>query len=909
MAVETKLHLLGLHTAPNIIDPRAQAGTFEIADNVVIDQPNLLEPRKGFERLRAYTGKAVRMYVHDPDGKQQLVIVLDNGQLWRYEEASSTWVRIQGVDELYSGDLDTAYSAEVVLGLPETLTPTYVNNVTLLNDSKLGVVGQYTQEGGVLIPHPNPIAWRLSASPGAESRSIPIGKEIAFKLVLVHNLPDGSQIRSAPSPTYWARRPSSSPIHRINFGTMYAKLYHGPDTPVTRTTYESQELEVYLTDRYSIGSPPPTEFYKAINSIPYPYQHFVGATFVDYEKGAALYTNPSQQGIESIPRRGLTASVIEGYGGTLFMGAVKDASQVVYRFNQRQNPRGVYNNPSTRSLQDGERGIVAIKAKLKRLGSTDVDLFTWATEDGLENVESATDNPAWYVRTGVAELSLTDRWHTAAMLILELNEKLPKYGLEVVDLNGYSEDSVGTFAVRQVPSATEQGWELDLDYQFQTSEDSLPLEQRTWLQQDVAVLSKVGGKATLNEVAFSRPDEPNTVPISNTFRVGDGEILGMKALREALLVFCSDGIYRVTGTNPNYFVEKIDNSAVLLAPKSLAVLDNQVLAYTTQGVVAVDSVGVKILSSNIAETFQANYTVHTNNAKAAAGVGEDVGRTRIFKEAYGTTDDVLRRYYLSIPNTFSGGSVMYVYSATTTAWTRWTISAEDGINDGSKFTYLDPTYPLVYRQKKFYTDFDYSDQQQGFTTQNHGYGKLDDGTTVSDLRVPAGIFAQYAEGDGVEALGQTFIVRKKVDLGEGNTARWSFLLDRWEPSFNAGGGDACVFHKAITTKIKYNPIMEANPGPMKQWIRGLFFFKTPLVGTGTVTLSTDVLKKERSHEISSYRELHTGGLATTETIRMRGIRGGRLSLQLEIRQAFTPYELEGVSLTARSSTNGRYRRR
>ena len=64
-----------------------------------------------------------------------------------------------------------------------------------------------------------------------------------------------------------------------------------------------------------------------------------------------------------------------------------------------------------------------------------------------------------------------------------------------------------------------------------------------------------------NRLYFSDPDEPESVPLLNYVDIGaqQSPILALVPLRNALLVFKSDGVWRVTGYGPtNWTVDPLD---------------------------------------------------------------------------------------------------------------------------------------------------------------------------------------------------------------------------------------------------------------------------------------------------------------------------------------------------------------
>jgi hypothetical protein len=110
----------------------------------------------------------------------------------------------------------------------------------------------------------------------------------------------------------------------------------------------------------------------------------------------------------------------------------------------------------------------------------------------------------------------------------------------------------------------------------------------------------------VNGLFFSKPLQPEAVPIGNFFRVGNpaAPILRIKALQDTLFVIKDDGIFTVIGDDANNFrVDLLDNSAKIIAPESIVVLNNKIYALSDQGVITISPTGVQMVSRPIETTL------------------------------------------------------------------------------------------------------------------------------------------------------------------------------------------------------------------------------------------------------------------------------------------------------------------
>lgn len=103
-----------------------------------------------------------------------------------------------------------------------------------------------------------------------------------------------------------------------------------------------------------------------------------------------------------------------------------------------------------------------------------------------------------------------------------------------------------------------------------------------------------------NRLYWSLPDEPEAVPLVNYTDVGSEvfPILALAPVRDALLVFKQDGVFRVSGSAPNaWVVECIETDLRLLRPEAVAVCAGVAYAWCDRGFFAVDGGGARSLST------------------------------------------------------------------------------------------------------------------------------------------------------------------------------------------------------------------------------------------------------------------------------------------------------------------------
>jgi hypothetical protein len=164
--------------------------------------------------------------------------------------------------------------------------------------------------------------------------------------------------------------------------------------------------------------------------------------------------------------------------------------------------------------------------------------------------------------------------------------------------------------------------------------------------------------AAPNRIAWSKPGQPEAVPLLNYSAVGrkDKAILRITPLRDSLLVWKEDGLFRVTGEDPLSFrADQFDPTVHLVAGETATALANSVFALTDQGVVQVNEAGVTVVSRPIEDKLKG---LETTAASAGAwALGYETERSLILGTVSSTTDTYPTQ--------------VFVYNYFTRTWVRW----------------------------------------------------------------------------------------------------------------------------------------------------------------------------------------------------------------------------------------------
>lgn len=164
----------------------------------------------------------------------------------------------------------------------------------------------------------------------------------------------------------------------------------------------------------------------------------------------------------------------------------------------------------------------------------------------------------------------------------------------------------------------------------------------------------------VNRIYYSKLQQPEAVPLLNTFDVGDSDkqILRIFPLRESLFVFKEDGIYRISGEAAPFTLTLFDSSCKLVAADTLALSNNVIYGYTKQGISGVTENGINTVSRPIDNIILSlNIPNYVNFTTASWGVGYESDNSYLFNTVTNYTDEV--------------ATVVYRFSTLTNSWTTY----------------------------------------------------------------------------------------------------------------------------------------------------------------------------------------------------------------------------------------------
>lgn len=313
-----------------------------------------------------------------------------------------------------------------------------------------------------------------------------------------------------------------------------------------------------------------------------------------------------------------------------------------------------------------------------------------------------------------------------------------------------------------------------------------------------------------NAVYYSKIQQNEHVPLVNYVLVGPSNknILRIAPLRESLIIIKEEGIYRLTGDSPQSFiVTPLDLTVFCKATDSVAVLSNQVLMLSNQGVVSITETGVQTVSHEIEPELKPLLTV--------SAIAD-------YTSAFSYESD--RHYFLSTitDTTDTAANQTFVYNIFTRTWVKWSFAVKAGVTDPStdKLYFSKPSDAKVYLERKSFSGDDYADPEHSMTITAIDIAANTVTFTVSGVTPKVGwVIQQNSTSIAIEEL--TYLTGSYIAEMSG------------EMPLSWAAGAATLF-PSVGFDIKWNPWTGNQPANMKQ-VRAVKFLADTTADANSVT--------------------------------------------------------------------------
>jgi hypothetical protein len=312
-----------------------------------------------------------------------------------------------------------------------------------------------------------------------------------------------------------------------------------------------------------------------------------------------------------------------------------------------------------------------------------------------------------------------------------------------------------------------------------------------------------------NGIYVSKVAQPEAVPAVNLVFVGGGDqpIYRVLPLRDRVIVLKSDGVYVITGTTPDTLsITLLDSTIILIAVESAVLLNNSVYCMTNQGVVSITESGATIQSRAIEQDLlqltgpQYSFFPATCN---------------------GISYESERMYILSMPINpgDTTGNQVWCYNWVTNAWTHWPIDVSCGfVNPFDNRLYMGRPIinnSFIYRERKNYLYTDFMDDQFPITIT----GVDASGTNITISTTPLASWVGY----GLDQTNAGIAIITAVDTV--NNILTVDLFNSTTPNavISWTNGDAFVDVPIPITYVSA-PLTAGFPHYFKSWTRVDFWF-------------------------------------------------------------------------------------
>lgn len=304
-----------------------------------------------------------------------------------------------------------------------------------------------------------------------------------------------------------------------------------------------------------------------------------------------------------------------------------------------------------------------------------------------------------------------------------------------------------------------------------------------------------------NAVYYSKPDEPEAVPLVNYLFIGNSgkKILRIVPTEDCLLVFKEDGIYKINGDAPDgWTVTPVDPNQILVNARAVTQLYNTVFAWTNQGIVAVSSDGnvVNVSNGTIGSLIRNIYKYNSALNDPSQNVGlfavnmdaenlvcfalPALGDVRLYPSSAGQSS------YEDPTGTPAPG--WWVYATGTGAWTYW-----DMRTTGASAAAYDKDFKGLIWARKDMNEM--RAQRNNSSTQYVGdvaYSVTISNVAGTAITIAGGTNYRPQVGDVIDRSGSLFVI---TDVSSGTT----FTVDR--AGMSSGG--AATAYEAVRIQLEW----------------------------------------------------------------------------------------------------------
>lgn len=755
--------LTGLFSNPNSLS-EAPPGSLDVATNVVIDRASIVESRRGF---KVYGSTISTDDVRSLFTFNDTLFCHTAGNEMYYDDGTGTWTKLTGVFQS---------PAEVKMRSFQSNKNFYFNTNTGIK--------KITGVGTAIIDAGAPKALSGTGVTTGTTGWMSGNSVVAYRIVWGYKDKNQNLILGAPSDRILVTNTSTETRNAsLTFTTpvgvnenWFYQIYRSAVSPDSATVPSDELQMVYESS--------PTAGELTSRTI------VVSDVTPDSLKQAALYTNSTQEGIENANWQPPYAKDMCIYKGHAFYANTRSTHKLFINMVAVGGTDGIQVG-DTVTVTDNAGGSFVLYGNTSELPEAGY-FKVYTDRTPAENVE-ATSQSLVAVINRFANNTFVNAYYVSGY------DELP--GQMLLEKRTLSEDSF------YVNSSRSSCWSPRIQSTGQdtiSQNDDLP-----------------------NRVYYSKPQQPEAVPLLNYFDIGTSNqpIERILPLRDGIYVLKTDGIYRISGSvAANFAVAPLDTTIKIIAPESATVVSNQVFFLSDQGVVAVADTGARIISQPIENLMQ----VYTTTA--------NFPNIKEITTSVGYESD--KKYIIFLPKSGSDtyARVGYVFNFATLAWTKWEKDVTCGIvSPKTNKLYFgcpatDTLNSHIKIERKDFAPSDYNDEEFDVTISAVA-GRVLTLNTVTNLQI----------GDAVYQNGFSEIINNIS--GNNVTVGGTTIFTT---------GSARVY-RPVAASIAFVILDGDNPGVMKHWSRASLFFDDTNFSTVNVTFGTNLNGAKETVTISQVK--------------------------------------------------------
>lgn len=325
----------------------------------------------------------------------------------------------------------------------------------------------------------------------------------------------------------------------------------------------------------------------------------------------------------------------------------------------------------------------------------------------------------------------------------------------------------------------------------------------------------------VNSLFYSKLDEPEAVPIVNELEIGSKNwpIRRIIPLRNALLVFKEgDGVFAVTGSGDQFTVTSVATPNII-APDAAALFADKAWVYTDQGFLSMNE--------------QGNYVVQSRPIEVQLEMLRAISPqdTKIYSHCVAYESE--RQIVLWVPTAVTGSvthrpMLGFSYNLATNTWTNYNKTITSGvISKTENLLYLanpetfqenSQLQGAVTRERKDYEFTDYSDESITDTiiaADPDGFSfEIANQSILLSLEVGDGIYQLQTNAYSTDFPVSTLIT--KIDVSN----NLIYAQEPWPWNLSE-----VQFFKAYSVEIQFNPVSTQSPTSNKTMSRMTWVFK------------------------------------------------------------------------------------